>query len=132
MPSYDYEPTFYTDETKKIDIPLYWPYSEEMNIVQMNLSLLNFLQPDNSFIPNEKVKKYFNDLYANKELQNRIRQYYKENDPTQKIMDALKRAFGNNLTLQNIDEIEGADFMEKFVKGNEIMIKYLISVSSKD
>lgn len=132
MPSYDYEPTFYTNETKKIDIPLYWPYSEEMNIVQMNLRLLNYLQPDNSFIPNEKVKKYFNNLYANKELQNRIKQYYTENDPTQKNMDALKSAFGNNLTLQNIDEIEGANFMEKFIKGQELMIKYLISVSSRD
>jgi pimeloyl-ACP methyl ester carboxylesterase len=132
MPSYDYEPTFYTDETKKIDIPLYWPYSEQMDIVQMNLSLLNYLQPDNSFIPNEKVTKYFNDLYANKELQNRIKQYYMENDIKKKNMDALISAFGNNLTLQNFDEIEGADFMEKFTKGNEIMMKYLISVSGKD
>jgi pimeloyl-ACP methyl ester carboxylesterase len=132
MPSYDYVPTFYTDETKKIDIPLYWPYSEQMNIVQMNLSLLNYLQPDNSFIPNEKVTKYFNDLYTNKELQNRIKQYYMENDIKKKNMDALKSAFGNHLTLQNFDEIQGADFMEKFNKGNEIMLRYLISVSSKD
>ncbi|MDY2588112.1 alpha/beta fold hydrolase [Winogradskyella aquimaris] len=132
MPSYDYEPIFYTDESKKIDIPLYWPYSEEMNIVKMNLSLLNYLQPNNSFIPNEMAKKYFDNLYADKELQNRIKQYYAENDPTQKNMDALKNAFGNNLTLQNIDEIEGANFMEKFKKADELMLKYLISVSKED
>jgi hypothetical protein len=132
MPSYDYEPTFYTDNTKKINIPIYWPYSDEMNIVQMNLSLLNYLQPDNAFLQNEKARKYFNDLYANKELQNRIKQYYVENDPTQKNMDALKHAFGNNLTLQNIDNIEAANYMEKLKKGDELMMKYLISISSKE
>jgi pimeloyl-ACP methyl ester carboxylesterase len=129
MPSYAYEPAFYTDEKKKIDIPLYWPYSEEMNVVQMNLSLLNYLQADNSFIPNEKARTYFNDLYANKELQDRIKRYYTEYDPTQKNMDALKKAFGSNLTLKNLDEIEGANYMEKFKKGDEIMLEYLISIS---
>jgi hypothetical protein len=47
-------------------------------------------------------------------------------------MDALKNAFGNNLTLQNIDQIEGANYMEKFEKGDELMMKYLISISSRD
>ncbi len=132
MPSYDYEPTFYKDETKKIDIPFYWPYSQEMNVVQMNLSLLNYLQADNSFIPNEKAREYFNDLYADKELQSRIKEYYKEHDPTQKNMDALKRAFGSKLTLENIDNLEGANYMEKFIKGEELMIKYLISISTNE
>jgi pimeloyl-ACP methyl ester carboxylesterase len=131
MPSYDYEPSFYTDETIKIDIPLYWPYSEQMNVVTMNLSLMEYLQPDNSFIPNAKAKQYFDTLYADKELQNRIKTYYTKNDPTQKNMEALKRVFGNNLTLQNIDDIEGSNYMEKFEKGDEIMMKYLISISGK-
>lgn len=132
MPSYDYEPNFYRDETKKIDIPFYWPYSEEMNVVQMNLSLLNYLQADNAFIPNEKARKYFNDLYANKELQSRIKQYYEEHDPTQKNMDALKRAFGSKLALENIDNLEGANYMEKFEKGEELMMTYLISISTNN
>ncbi|OZV70096.1 alpha/beta fold hydrolase [Winogradskyella aurantia] len=132
MPSYDYEPEFYTDKTKKIDIPLYWPYSEQMNIIKMNLQLLNYLQPDNSFIPNDKAKKYFNNLYGDKDLQKRIIDYYITNDPTQNVIDALKRAFGTNLTLQNIDDIEGANFMEKFKKGDEIMMTYLMSLNVDD
>jgi pimeloyl-ACP methyl ester carboxylesterase len=132
MPSYDYEPKFYTDETKKIDIPLYWPYSDQMNIIKMNLSLLNYLQPDNSFIPNVKAQTYLDNLYADKELQDRIKKYYDENDPTQKTMDALKSAFGDKLTLQNTDDIDEADMMKKFEKADEIMMKFLISISSKD
>ena len=62
-----------------------------MKIAQMNLQLLNYLQPNNAFIPNEKAKNYFDTLYADKELQGRIRQYYVDNDPTQKNMDALKK-----------------------------------------
>jgi hypothetical protein len=132
MPTYDYQPNFYDNETKKLDISLYWPYSEQMNVIKMNLHLFNYLQADNSFIPNEKAKNYLNNLYSDKELQNRIKEYYTKNDPSQKVMDALKGAFGNNLTLQNIDDIEGANLMEKFEKADEIMIKYLISISGKE
>jgi hypothetical protein len=128
MPSYDYEPNFYSDATKKINIPLYWPYSEQMNIVMMNLSLMEYLQPNNAFIPNQKAKTYFDKLYADKELQNRIKQYYAENNPTQKNMEALKNAFGNYLTLQNMDDIEGANLMEKFKKSDELMMSYLVSL----
>lgn len=132
MPGYDYQPLFYSDDSKRINIPLYWPYSEQMNIVKMNLSLFDFLQPDNSFIRNQKAKAYFDQLYADKELQNRIKQYYEENDPTQKNIDALKRAFGANLTLQNMDDIEGADMMEKFEKADDIMLKFLVSIAGKE
>ena len=131
MPTYNYEPNFYSDETKKFDIPLYWPYSQQMNVIQMNLQLLNYLQPDNSFIPNKKAKTYFDNLYKDKELQNRIKEYYMKNNPTQKIMDALKSAFGDNLTLKNIDEIEEADMMKKFQIADKIMMEHLISLSSK-
>ena len=132
MPTYDYEPNFFSDNTKKLNIPLYWPYSEQMNVIMMNLQLLNYLQPDNTFIPNEKAKKYFNNLYVDKELQNRIKEYYTKNDPSQKVLDALKGAFGSNLTLQNIDNIEGATLMEKFEKADEIMMTYLISLNNED
>jgi pimeloyl-ACP methyl ester carboxylesterase len=132
MPSYDYEPSFYKDENKKIDIPFYWTYSEQMNMVLMNLSLLNFLQADNPFIPNEKARNYFNNLYADKELQNRIKQYYADNDPTKNNMDALKRAFGDNLTLQNMDDIQEVDIMKKFEKADEIMMQYLISLHTEN
>jgi hypothetical protein len=132
MPSYDYEPKFFNDTTKKLDIPLYWTYSEQMNVIMMNLQLLDYLKSNNSFILNKKAKKYFDDLYADKELQNRIKEYYTKNDPSQKVMNALKDAFGSNLTLQNIDDIEGGNLMEKFQKADEIMMKYLISVSGKD
>lgn len=132
MPSYDYEPNFYTDKSKRIDVPLYWPYSEEANVVMMNLSLLNFLQADNPFILNERARNYFNNLYLDKELQGRIKDYYTKKDPTQKIMDALKRTFGDNLTLQNIDEIDAPNMMKRFEKADEMMIAYLISVSSTE
>lgn len=131
MPSYDYEPKFYTDETQKINIPLYWPYSEEMNIIKMNLSILDFLQPNNKSILNEEVRAYFNHLYADQDLQNRIRQYYEENDPTEKTLEALKRAFGDHLTLQNIDKVEGANFMERFHNADAITMKYLIALNNK-
>ena len=98
----------------------------------MNLQLLNYLQPDNSFIPNEKAKKYFDNLYVDKERQNRIKEYYKKNDPSQQVINALKDAFGSNLTLQNIDNIEGATLMEKFEKADEIMMTYLISLNNED
>jgi pimeloyl-ACP methyl ester carboxylesterase len=132
MPSYDYVPTFYTDDTKKIDIPLFWPYSVQMNVIQMNLMLLNYLQADNAFIPNPQARKYFNDLYTNKELQDNIKQYYAENDLTQESLDALKRTFGDQLTLLNIDELKGANYMENFKKGEELMMEYLISIGSKE
>lgn len=132
MPTYDYEPMFYSDETKKIDIPLYWPYSEQMNISRMNLSVLNYLQPDHDFLPNEKARAYFNNLYKDKELQERIKAYYDENEISEKNMNALKRAFGEYLTLQNVDDIEEADMMKKFEKADEIMMKFLISISSKE
>jgi len=132
MPTHDYEPIFYTDETKKIDIPLYWPYSEQMKISRMNLSILNYLQPDHAFLPDEKARAYFNNLYKDKELQERIKIYFDENDKSQENMDALKRTFGDNLTLKNIDEIDEADMMKKFEKTDEIMMKFLISVSNKE
>ena len=132
MPTYDYEPKFYSDETKKIDIPLYWTYSNQMNVIMMNLQLLNYLQPDNSFIPNKKAKTYFDNLYKDKELQNRIKEYYTKNDLTQKIINALKSAFGGNLTLKNIDEIDEADMMKKYQIADKIMMDYLISLSSKN
>jgi pimeloyl-ACP methyl ester carboxylesterase len=132
MPTYDYEPKFYTDETKKIDIPLYWTYSNQMNVIMMNLQLLNYLQPDNAFIPNEKAKNYFDSLYSDKERQNRIKEYYKKHDPSKKVINSLKSAFGNNLTLQNIDDVEGADLMKKYEKADEIMMKFLISVNGED
>ena len=88
------------------------------------------MQPNNAFIPNKKAKTYFDNLYKDKELQNRIKEYYTKNDPTQKIMDALKSAFGGNLTLKNIDEIDESDMMKKYQIADKIMMEYLISLSS--
>ena len=129
--------TYLGQEPKDLwEVGSYWHLAtrpEELEALedQRLISLLTFLQADNTFIPNEKARKYFNDLYADKELQDRIKQYYAANDPTGKNMKALKNAFGDHLTLQNLDEIEGANFMEKFKKGEEIMMQYLISLSQK-
>jgi pimeloyl-ACP methyl ester carboxylesterase len=131
MPMYAYEPEFYRDSTKRLDIPLYWPYSTKMNIMTMNLPLLNYISANNSFIPNEEAKNYFDYLFWDKDRQNRIKDYYAQNDPGEKILDGLKLAFGDNLTLQNTDQIEEKELWKKLKRAEQFMMNYLVSLSEQ-
>lgn len=134
-----YRPRIFNDGSKRIDIPtLLFYHSFFSSTTLESRRIERFIQ----WVNNEEkiewnkeynsieIAKYFQDLSKDKERMIGIRNYLLNNDPTPKMYDSLKLAFGDNLIVFNETNMQVEDVKKALLNVYAPVVKAFLFMSN--
>ena len=114
-PRHIYRPHLYNDPDVRIQIPAFWFYFSGINDPDKSIHISRLKKAKeyaNYDWPNPDIKEYYKDLITDIPRWDSMKKYMLKENPNSRVNEAMKRAFGENLTILNEDQYNSMSFEE--------------------